>query len=866
MPAEKQSRDRSSSSSTDYTAVTGSHPDKDHANDEMSNAVGQDKDLEAGRDSRAGRNNAPPMPTGLASHDGLEMLSREPTRGSRRGSLDETDADTGDRRQSRPHSTTTSEVDHTEIRPAPASRTQSRASTSRNSTSAAAASAPLAQITSVIEIPDSFYDTLSKRRKIMLVCFCSFAAFLSPISSTANLSATPEIAHEFTTTGSVINLSNALYLLFMGISPMFVGPLSQVFGRRAVNIVASWGFLAASIGSALSPNITCFFVMRVITAVFGTAFILAGNAVVSDIYRPVERGTATGFLLIGMLVGPAFGPFIGGVIVTYTSWRVIFWVQTGLAVLALLGSYLILPETIYHKRWDDLAGFSGTQRARALGHMVNPLRVIRLWRYPNVLLAGLASSSLLWNMYSLLAPVRYVLNPRYNLTTPMQGGLFYLAPGVGYLTGTFFGGRWSDFMVRRWIAKRGGERVAEDRLRAAVPGIVVVAACILVYGWTVEKEVGGIPLTVVVMFLQGVAQLQCFPSLNSYCLDVMPGRSAEVIGANYAMRYLAATVSIAVVLPAMERIGVGWFSTISAALMVAASFGTVYNVRYGREMRDKVDERKRVKLEMERERRRRKLEGGADAVVGPMETGNPSPINHPPPTITPTVTITAMADTTRPETPPPGTDISTVGKYPFFLYRKACVAAAARNYDEANDLSHWLLMQPDCSPRCEAGAHLILAHAPDYAEMQLEHAERGLKIYEAVEPQIPGENPRRENIVWSLQRARTIVNTARERLKEREKNPEHYTEEEVKAMDQAYLYDFWEQEADAAAETAKAFLYDEGVRYWLDRIQAAVAEGDRAMLWVRIANLEEQSQPSRAFHWNPSRVAAGRARCVWTAL
>ena len=51
---------------------------------------------------------------------------------------------------------------------------------------------------------------------------------------------------------------------------------------------------------------------------------------------------------------------------------------------------------------------------------------------------------MVWNMYSLLTPIRYVLNPRFGLTSPLQGGLFYIAPGGGYLIGTFFGGRWAD--------------------------------------------------------------------------------------------------------------------------------------------------------------------------------------------------------------------------------------------------------------------------------------------------------------------------------------------------------------------------------------------------------------------------------------
>lgn len=133
-------------------------------------------------------------------------------------------------------------------------------------------------------------------------------------------------------------------------------------------------------------------------------------------------------------------------------------------------------------------------------------------------------------MYSLLTPIRYVLNPRFNLTSPLQSGLFYIAPGCGYLVGTFFGGRWADHFVKKYIIIRG-ERVAEDRLRSCLPFLGgVIPACMIIYGWSIEKQVGGIALPVVMMFIQGVAQLFCFPSLNTYCLDVMQGRSAEVVG------------------------------------------------------------------------------------------------------------------------------------------------------------------------------------------------------------------------------------------------------------------------------------------------------------------------------------------------
>ncbi|OTA95042.1 hypothetical protein M434DRAFT_20456 [Hypoxylon sp. CO27-5] len=447
---------------------------------------------------------------------------------------------------------------------------------------------PVEQISSVVEVPDEVYDRLPAHRKLVIVFLLSFCSFLAPISSTSVLAATPEVAAEFSTTGSIINLVNALYMLFMGLSPIFWGPLSQVYGRRIVTIITAVGFLGCSIGTALSPNLGAFFAFRLLTAFEGTSFILVGASVIGDMYRPTERGTATGWFMSGTLVGPALGPFIGGIIVTYTSWRVIFWLQTGLAGVAAVGSYFLLPETIYHKRIDDLVGYSGAAKIKVLLGLINPWRVIRLWEYPNLLLTGLSSASLVWNMYSLLTPIRYVLNPRYNLTTPMQGGLFYLAPGCGYLVGTFIGGRYADYVVKKYIKKRG-IRIPEDRMYSALPFMgIIIPGCVLIYGWSVEKNVGGIPLTVVVLFLQGVAQLFCFPSLNTYCLDVMPGRGAEVIAGNYAIRYLFACAGTAVVLPAINGIGVGWFSTISALFVFAGTVCAFVSIKWGKEWRRKV--------------------------------------------------------------------------------------------------------------------------------------------------------------------------------------------------------------------------------------------------------------------------------------
>lgn len=86
----------------------------------------------------------------------------------------------------------------------------------------------------------------------------------------------------------------------------------------------------------------------------------------------------------------------------------------------------------------------------------------------------------------------------------------------------------------------------------------------------------------------------CFPSLNTYCLDVMQGRSAEVVAGNYMVRYAFAAAGSAACLPVIDRIGVGWFSTISAVFMVLAAVGVWLTTKYGEQWRQRTDSGKQT--------------------------------------------------------------------------------------------------------------------------------------------------------------------------------------------------------------------------------------------------------------------------------
>jgi len=76
---------------------------------------------------------------------------------------------------------------------------------------------------------DDVYERFSHRRKMAMTAVLSFCGFLAPISSTTVLSAVPEVAATFHTNGSIINLTNALYLVFMvSLSSSKAKPLAKI--------------------------------------------------------------------------------------------------------------------------------------------------------------------------------------------------------------------------------------------------------------------------------------------------------------------------------------------------------------------------------------------------------------------------------------------------------------------------------------------------------------------------------------------------------------------------------------------------------------------------------------------------------------
>ncbi|KAH3680684.1 hypothetical protein WICPIJ_008166 [Wickerhamomyces pijperi] len=417
---------------------------------------------------------------------------------------------------------------------------------------------------------------LSKARKNLIVFILAVSVFLAPMSSICLLPAIGTIAEYFHCTRQTINLTISVYEIMMAVSPCLLNPLCNIFGRRIMFLSFLTGFLIASIITCVSSNLIMFFIFRGLTALFGTTFFGVSALIIGDLFVPTERGTAQGWTLLGCMIGTPIGPVIGGLIVTYSSnWKWIIWIQVFLIFFEIVLVWFFIPETMSARTKEELKVSK-----------YNPFSTLICFKYKNMILAGVLASSISYACSSMLLPISVVMNPRFNLTTPLLSSLFYLPVGFGYICGASFGGRYADYTVKRYIKKRG-YRLAEDRLYSIIIGYVFILPITnLVYGWCIEKRKGGVVVPVLMLFLNGVGQTLCFSSSNTYCIDCMPAElKSDSIGGNYFIRFVFSAVGAATVLLQIEHIGVGWTSTINACFFAVGSVCLFLLIAYGKNFR-----------------------------------------------------------------------------------------------------------------------------------------------------------------------------------------------------------------------------------------------------------------------------------------
>lgn len=126
--------------------------------------------------------------------------------------------------------------------------------------------------------------------------------------------------------------------------PLFIAPLSEVYGRYPVIHTANVFFVAFTILSALSPTTTILIVARCLTGVAVASNVLSPS-IVGDIFPSDQRGGAMSLVQLAPLIGGAIGPAIAGAVSQTLGWRRTVWMSAVLAATCEVVFLVFFRET-----------------------------------------------------------------------------------------------------------------------------------------------------------------------------------------------------------------------------------------------------------------------------------------------------------------------------------------------------------------------------------------------------------------------------------------------------------------------------------------------------------------------------------------
>jgi EmrB/QacA subfamily drug resistance transporter len=159
--------------------------------------------------------------------------------------------------------------------------------------------------------------------------------------------------------GSGIEWVATAYLLAICVSQPVTGWLADRFGRKHVFLVALSVFVLASTGCAASRSLGQLVGFRVVQGLGGGAVTPLATAMVLELFPKARHGRAMSVATMALMMTPAIGPTIGGLIVAHATWHWLFLVNVPIGSLTIIGAALVVPEFGHreHRRLD-VGGFA----------------------------------------------------------------------------------------------------------------------------------------------------------------------------------------------------------------------------------------------------------------------------------------------------------------------------------------------------------------------------------------------------------------------------------------------------------------------------------------------------------------------------
>jgi DHA1 family bicyclomycin/chloramphenicol resistance-like MFS transporter len=259
---------------------------------------------------------------------------------------------------------------------------------------------------------------VSRRDRVLLVVILGALTTIGPLSIDMYLPGLPEIGRSLDASPSAVQLTLTACVAGLALGQLVAGPLSDRIGRRGPLLVSTAVYAAASLACSLAPTVYALMGLRFLQGLAGAAGLVISRAIVRDLHTGAAAVRLFSSLMLVVGLAPILAPVIGGQLLAHTSWRGIFVVLAGLAVLILFAGATQLRETLPVERRNP-AGMRET-----LGTMRGLLRQRTFMGY------ALSCSLAFGAMFAYISGSPFVLQDIYG-ASPQLYSVFFALNGLG---------------------------------------------------------------------------------------------------------------------------------------------------------------------------------------------------------------------------------------------------------------------------------------------------------------------------------------------------------------------------------------------------------------------------------------------------
>ncbi|WP_058233992.1 multidrug effflux MFS transporter [Devriesea agamarum] len=223
------------------------------------------------------------------------------------------------------------------------------------------------------------HDRARTRHRVtgMVIAVLTTLSAIGPFATDMYIPAFPRVTSDLGTSAANVQLTLTAFFLGAAMGQIVAGPLSDRLGRRIPLLVGIVLCMAGSIGCALAGNIDMLLITRLIQGIGGGFGMVLGRAVLIDLTDGPEMVRLMNILQGIGGIAPIIAPLIGGMILLVGQWREIFIVIAGMSVLSLIGTLLLIPESLprEHRHPGGLRTFAKNcltlcRRRRFIGYLL----------------------------------------------------------------------------------------------------------------------------------------------------------------------------------------------------------------------------------------------------------------------------------------------------------------------------------------------------------------------------------------------------------------------------------------------------------------------------------------------------------------